>query len=266
MTQLINPGIPSDVSSRMTRMTVACVGSSTTAGKGQAFDWVAALGARPQNHRFLFRNFGIGGDLSYNVLERVPHVLDCRPSIAVVLIGSNDVVALVSAKARRFFRVVKRLPHSPSAAWFRENLAGIARGLRASGRVTVALCSLPPIGEDLESTLPFQRELNRRVEQLNAMIKDVAHEEGVAYIALHEAMSAQLLAAPGRAFDAFRVLPFYRDALRTLVLRKSPDELALLNGWRLHSDGIHLNGRGGLIVADCVQAFIDGVPCPRAPS
>lgn len=241
---------------------VACVGSSTTAGKGQSFDWVGALRDRPQNRRFQFRNFGIGGDLSFNVLERVPQVLDSRPSIVVVLVGTNDALALVSAKARRFLRVVKRLPHDPSAAWFRENLAGIARGLTASGRAKVALCSLPPIGEDLESAEPFQRELNRRVEQLNAMIRDVAQEESVSCIDLHGAMSAQLLAAPGRAFDRFRFLPFYRDAFRALVLRKTPDELATLNGWTIHSDGVHLNRRGGLIVTDLVQSFIDGVSPP----
>lgn len=241
---------------------MACVGSSTTAGKGQAFDWIAALEARPQNREFRFRNFGVGGDLSFNVLERLPQVLDCRPKAIVVLIGSNDALALVSAKARRFLRIVKRLPHNPSAAWFRENLAGIARGLAASGRSAVALCSLPPIGEDLASKEPFQRELNRRCEQLNTMIKDVAQEEGVEYIGVHEAMSAQLTASAGRSLSGFGFLPLYRDAFRTLVRRKTPDEIASLNGWRFHSDGIHLNSRGGLILADLVQAFIDRVSPP----
>jgi hypothetical protein len=30
-----------------------------------------------------------------------------------------------------------------------------------------------------------------------------------------------------------------------------------LNGWRFHTDGVHLNSRGGMIVADLVQEFID---------
>jgi lysophospholipase L1-like esterase len=242
-----------------TSVTVACVGSSSTAGKGQAFNWIVELAHRPQNRCFSFRNFGIGGDLSFNVLERLPQVLDCRPKIVVVAIGNNDVLALASPKARRFFRIVKRLPHAPSAAWFRENLAAIARGLKDSGRATVALCSLPPIGEDPDSAQPFQHELNRRSGQLNAMIKDIAQEESVGYIALNEALSAQLSASPRRALTSFRFFPLYRDAFRTLALRKTPDQVASLNGWRLHSDGIHLNSRGGMILADLVQAFIDGV-------
>ncbi|MGA2398357.1 MAG: GDSL-type esterase/lipase family protein [Steroidobacteraceae bacterium] len=240
-------------------ITVACVGSSSTAGKGQAFNWVGELEQRPQNRRFAFRNFGIGGDLSFNVLERLPQVLDCRPRIVVVAVGNNDVLALASAKARRFFRIFKRLPHDPSAAWFRENFAAIARGLKSSGRATVALCSLPPIGEDPNSEEPFQREINRRSGQLNAMIKDIAQEESVGYIGLNEAMNAQLATSPPRALTAFRFFPLYRDAFRTLALHKTPDQVAELNGWCFHSDGIHLNSRGGLILADLVQAFIDDV-------
>ena len=43
----------------------------------------------------------------------------------------------------------------------------------------------------------------------------------------------------------------------TLVLRKSPDEVARINGWGFHTDGVHLNSRSGLIVADLVQKFIE---------
>jgi len=241
-----------------TPVTVACVGSSSTAGKGQAYNWIVELAHRPQNRRFTFRNFGIGGDLSFNVLERLPQVLDCRPKFVVVAVGNNDVLALASPKARRFFRIVKRLPHTPSAAWFRENLGAIARGLKDSGRATVALCSLPPMGEDPDSSQPFQHELNRRSDQLNAMIKDIAQEESVGYIALSEAMCAQLATSPHRSLTGIRFLSLYRDAFRILALRKTPDQIASLNGWRLHSDGIHLNSRGGMILADLVQGFLDG--------
>jgi hypothetical protein len=63
--------------------------------------------------------------------------------------------------------------------------------------------------------------------------------------------------SPRRAFSEFRFLPFYRDAFRTLVLRKSPDEVSRMNGWLFHTDGVHLNSRGGLIVADLVGTFIE---------
>lgn len=61
----------------------------------------------------------------------------------------------------------------------------------------------------------------------------------------------------GRAAYETLTLPFYRDASRVVVLRKTPDEVAQLNGWRFHSDGVHLNSRGGIIAADLIQLFID---------
>jgi hypothetical protein len=39
------------------------------------------------------------------------------------------------------------------------------------------------------------------------------------------------------------------------VLRWSLDEIAERNGWQFHSDGVHLNSRGGKIVADLVEQF-----------
>lgn len=184
-------------------------------------------------------------------------VLDCHPDQVVVLVGGNDVLALVSTKVRRFFRIWKHLPSEPSPEWFRENLQAMARRLKAENSASVALCSLPPIGEDPASPNPFQSEINRRVEECSAIIREVTRVEDVAYIPVYEVMFAQILASPGRAFTYFRFLPFYRDAFRALVLRKSPDVIAEINGWRFHTDGVHLNSRGGMIVADLVQKFLD---------
>ena len=58
-------------------------------------------------------------------------------------------------------------------------------------------------------------------------------------------------------FSEFRFLPFYRDAFRTQVLRKSPDEVARMNGWVFHTEGVHLNSRGGLIIAQLVVTFLE---------
>jgi lysophospholipase L1-like esterase len=236
---------------------VACLGSSSTAGKGQAFNWIIELQRRLGETRFAFRNFGVGGDLAYNALQRLSDVIVSCPKRVVVLIGGNDALALVSSKARIFFRISKRLPRDPSPEWFRENLQAIIRRLKAQTSAIIAVCSLPPIGEDPASANSFQSEINRRIEELSTIIRGIAQEEGTDYIGLYEAILAEIKKSPGRAFTEFRFLPFYRDAFRTLVLRKSPDEVARLNGWKFHTDGVHLNSRSGLIVADLVQTFIE---------
>jgi lysophospholipase L1-like esterase len=103
----------------------------------------------------------------------------------------------------------------------------------------------------------MQSELNLRIEEYSAIIKSIAQEEDVSYLAAYEAVLAQIAAKPGQAFTSFRFFPLFRDAMRALVLRKSPDEIAQINGWNLHTDGVHLNSRGAMIVADLIQEFID---------
>ena len=232
---------------------VALLGSSSTAGKGQAFDWIRELRQRPSNGLYQFRNFGVGGDLAYNALQRLPPIIADRPEIVVVWIGGNDALALASVKAKRFFQTFKRLPVNPSSDWFRQDIEIIAHRLKNETTARVAFCSLPPIGEDLSARDSFQGELNERVEECNDAIRALAVKETIGYIPLHEAHRL----APAKAFSSFRFLPFYRDAFRTLILGKNPDQVAEMNAWFLHTDGVHLNSRGGLIAADLVQAFID---------
>ncbi|HET6970472.1 MAG TPA: SGNH/GDSL hydrolase family protein [Phenylobacterium sp.] len=257
----VDPRLPRflSVARAPSRSTVACLGSSSTAGRGQAFDWIGALARRPGNAHLDFRNFGVGGDLAYNALQRLPQVSACRPDKVVVWVGGNDVLAMVFPKLRRVLRLFKHLPREPSPDWFRENLTALAQGLKSHAAGEIALCSLAPIGEAPNSSDPTQHTLNRLVGECSAIVADIAGAEGCRYLPVYEALQAEFLRAPGQAFATFDFLPFYRDAVRTVLLGQSPDDVALRNGWRLHSDGVHLNSRGGMIAADLVQGFIDGV-------
>jgi lysophospholipase L1-like esterase len=133
---------------------IACLGSSSTSGNGQAFDWIGELRRKPQNEHYDFCNFGVGGDLAYNALQRLPAVIECRPGFVVVWIGANDVLALVSAKVRRIFRIWKHLPAAPSREWFLENVSIVVSRLKGETSARIALCSLAPLGEDLSSAEP----------------------------------------------------------------------------------------------------------------
>lgn len=239
-------------------MIVACLGSSSTAGQGQAFGWIDELGQRPQNQRFHFQNLGVGGDFAYNALQRVPSVAACRPDIVVVLVGANDALAIVFQNARRVLGGwMKHLPKAPSVEWFQENLESIVRRLQQETSARIGLSSLGLIGEDLNSANPVQHELNMRIAELSGIIKEAAITHRVAYIPFYEKFHEQLLASPGKAFTDFRFLPIYRDTLRFYVLRRTSDEISRANGWQFHVDGIHLNRRGGMILANSVQEFLD---------
>jgi len=167
------------------RETVACLGSSSTAGKGQAFDWIGELARRPGNAGYEFRNFGVGGDLVYDALNRVNPVLAIRPRRVIVWVGGNDALAMVSPKARRLFRIMKLASRSSSQTRFRESLSAIVDRTKSAG-ARVAICSLAPIGEAPTSEQPFQAAINSAIRNLNASIRDVAHAQGADYIPIFE--------------------------------------------------------------------------------
>jgi lysophospholipase L1-like esterase len=240
----------------MKEAVVACLGSSTTAAKG-TFNWIGELEQRPQNQRFRFINLGVGGDLAYSALQRLPSVVACHPDMVVILLGANDILTQVFKNARRVLGRWKHLPNEPSPEWFRQNLQTIVRRLKEETPATIALSSLSQVGEDPDSTDPVQRKLNVLFEQYSEIIKDIAQTENVSCLPFYERFHEQLVASPGRAFTTFRFLPFYRDGFRQFVLRRSLDEVAQMNGWKFHIDGVHLNSRGGMILADLVQEFLD---------
>jgi lysophospholipase L1-like esterase len=238
--------------------TVACVGSSTTASKG-TYRWIAELESRPQNARFRFVNFGVGGDLSFNTVRRVRRVSDLRPDRAIILIGTNDILAGVFPNFRRVVRVWKGLPHEPTAQRFRENLGLITRRLRRETDARIALSSLAPVGEDPHSVDAVQSRLNGLCGAYNDVIREVSAREGTDYIEFHEAFHDELdRSKTAKPFTRFSFSSFYRDYLvREMILRRSFDEISRINGWQFHIDGIHLNTRGGRILADAVQRFLD---------
>ncbi|HKA57514.1 MAG TPA: SGNH/GDSL hydrolase family protein [Gemmatimonadales bacterium] len=187
---------------------VACLGSSTTAGKRQAFDWIGALKQRPRNDRFRFLTFGVGGDLASNMRRRLPRVLAAKPSYVILLTGSNDILASVFQNVWRFFRLSKRLAEPPTPEAFEHNLSAIVRTLRAGTSAAIALASLPQVGESPNSTGSVQRQLNVLYARYSEIIKTIAGIERTAYLPVFERLHAEIVAAPGRAFTEFRFWPF----------------------------------------------------------
>lgn len=244
---------PRGTTSSRTRIRVAFLGASSTAGKGQAFNWIRELSQRQENRCYEFLNFGVGGDLAYNGLERLPKLIECRPRCAVIWIGANDILAMTFPKFQRLAKWWKKLPQTASPAWFAESLSTIVRRLKTETSAEVRLCSLAPIGEDLFATEGPQSELNRWIDEFNTIIRSTAAADSLRYVPVHETICDQMKDYPRHAFTSFRFSRFYRDAFRSLVLGYSPDKIGEINGWNFHSDGVHLNRHSGCIVAGLVQ-------------
>jgi lysophospholipase L1-like esterase len=249
------------MSDRVTTSTsevIACLGASITEARG-SFAWIRELELRPRNRRYRWINLGVGGDLAYSALKRLPDVVACRPDVVIVAVGWNDIVTRVFTNARHFLGAWKRLPNEPTPEWFRQSLREIVHRLKALTSARVALVSLSEMGEAPDSAQPVQRHLNDLFAEYSAIIAAIADEEKVGYIPLYERLHAEIVASPGRAFTAFRFRSFYFDAFRQFVLRRSLDEIAAANGWEFHVDGLHLNTRGGMVLANLVQTYLDGL-------
>jgi lysophospholipase L1-like esterase len=238
--------------------TVACLGSSTTAAKG-TYNWIDELVKRPQNSRFRFVNFGVGGDLSFNIARRLDPVIRMAPDRVIVLIGTNDILASVFPNFRRFTRAWKRVSQDPSPAHFKDNLELITHRLQQATHARIALSSVAPVGEALRSSDTVQLRLNDLVAAYNGIIADVSRSSGSHYIPFYECFRDQLTrSAIAKPFTQFSFAAFYRDYLfREMILRRSFDQISQRNGWELHIDGIHLNTKGGRILTDVVQQFLD---------
>jgi lysophospholipase L1-like esterase len=238
--------------------TIACLGSSTTASRG-TYKWIDELQKRPQNSRFRFANFGVGGDLSFNTVEVVDRVIALRPRRVIALIGANDVMASVFPNFRRFVRVFKRVSDEPSPARFEENLDFIVHRLQRGTQARIGLSSLGPLGEDPKSDHPVQARLNELIATYNGIIRNVASARRTDYIPFWESFQERLVAAgAAKPFTHFSFASFYRDYLfREMILRQSFDQIARVNGWQFHIDGIHLNTAGGGILTEAVQQFLD---------
>ena len=91
---------------------VACLGASATDATG-SYDWIRDLALRPNNASLRFYRFAEGGDLAYNGLQRLPDIVNCHPDYVIVLLGDNDVLALISKKVAQFDRLTKHRHQVP---------------------------------------------------------------------------------------------------------------------------------------------------------
>ena len=151
------------------------------------------------------------------------------------MVGSNDVLSLASRKLRLFFSDLEsacpqlRHPNGSVKAFRRSHNE---RGLKARLLLRFAHC-LQLVRISLTRD-PFQKQLNIGIEKYSGIVREVAKENGSAYIPVREAILAQMVNSPRRVFSRFRLLSFNRDSFRVLILRKTLDEVAQSN-WLVFS-------------------------------
>ena len=233
---------------------VVCLGASIVHGS-VSFNFVDLLRERLGPKGFRFVNAGVNGDLAYNVLQRLEQVIRTQPDFVVVLVGTNDIMSTLSERAESRYMRRKGLPQGPTLDWYRENLEAIVNDLRQRTKARIALSTLPPLGEDLTS------RPNQTIARYNDAIRGVAEKYHAVLLPVYESLAEYLRSAhrePGRAVEGSGLM--WEAILRHSILRQSFDKISEKNGFLLTIEGIHMNSRGGTMIADQVEAFILSPP------
>jgi lysophospholipase L1-like esterase len=175
----------------------------------------------------------------------VAEVVGCRPDAVVVHVGANDALAMRGSTMAREVTV------RPTVESFAANLAAIVRALAPTG-ARIALMSIQPMGERPEA------EINRDVDQINAVVRRTAATEGTGYLPLHERLT-ELLAKRGTGRPAVdSPTPVLLAIVAHLGLGVPLDRIGRRNGYAVHTDGLHLASPGGLVATDLVEDFVRG--------
>lgn len=226
------------------RTRIVFLGASTMHGN-VSFNIVDELRRRLPDHELI--NAGVNGNTSRQALGRLPAVLACRPDIVVVQVGANDVLALRGSPLGS--PVARNLAERPTWERYADNLTAIADGLRPGG-ARVALMSIQPIGERLDA------EINKDVEHANELVRRTATVEKVTYLPLYERL-AEVIAEDGEHRPVREsVAEVVKATVLHLGLGISLDRIGRRNGYVVHTDGLHLSSRGGLVAADLIEDFI----------
>ncbi len=207
---------------------VVCLGASTVRGN-VSFDVVGELAGRLPDREWI--NAGVNGETSAQVLARVADVVACRPDQVVVHAGAND--------------VLQKVPLDACA----ENLAAIVARLRSETDARIALMSIQVVGD-----LPGS-PVNREVDRVNEIIRRTAADAGVAYLPLNERLKDLLARHPGAGKEMSMGAVVLGMVLR-LGLGVGLDHIGRLNGYAIHTDGLHLARPAGRIAADLVEDFV----------
>ncbi|MFD6472357.1 SGNH/GDSL hydrolase family protein [Streptomyces anulatus] len=211
---------------------VVAAGASMTQG-ALGRDWVGDLRKKPEFRGYEFVNAGHNGNTSADLLGRIDSdVVACDPNAVTLLIGTNDVRDGVPLEE------------------YRDNLTTIVERIKSGTSARVALMSLPPLGEDLDS------EINHKLRDYNAAIKETTTRTSVGYVPVNELFTDHLQNQGHRPTYDFSFTTAYLAATKYYLLGNSWDEVARDNGLELFVDHIHLSDRGGAMVTDLAAQWL----------
>lgn len=232
-----------------TKRKILFLGASITQGKISA-SYVKMLKEKMGTANYEYINHAVAGYESYNVLAKLGKAIEVKPDFVVLLVGTNDVTSSLNPVLAVKTRKWKHIPHEPTLENYSNNITAIVRKLRHETNATLALASLPVIGEDLGSVE------NKTLDQYNAALKQIADQKNVYYIPVNERQKAFLIERNGGSGkEATNITKMaFQSLFRHFLLFESLDRISRMNGFLLLTDGIHQNSDGSKMIAEEIFA------------
>jgi lysophospholipase L1-like esterase len=218
--------------------TVVCFGDSITRGQVSA-SYVDLLSADPTLRDFRFINAGVNSDLTLNLLRRVKRVAALKPDIVTILVGTN-------------FWLAKGMYYQPDLLYSTDNLTKVIHYLKQHTHAAIALASIPPLGEALDS-----RPMHL-VRRYNAAWQKIVVDEKIDYLPVFERMTTRLAALNGNARRMYNGSVFLTAEFvaRHLLAGESFERYSERKGFNLFTDGVHMNPRGAALIAEQIAGYL----------
>jgi lysophospholipase L1-like esterase len=233
---------------------IACIGDSLTHGNiGEC--WVESL--RNEYPEDTVLNEGINGDVVWQVNNRIQPIINCSPDIIILMIGSNDVMASFSKKSGERYKSKNKLTKIPTFESYKKLLPKFLDKLNGTSKI--AICTLPPIGENKDSAI------NEHVRKFNDFIELTANNKNIDLIPVSKLLWDDLSKRTYHAKSDYdpNSLPIirriYGGMVHHYIFKKPWDKIAKSRGQWLLFDQIHLGERAAKILFNATKKYISSV-------
>ena len=230
---------------------IACIGDSLTHGN-LGVCWVDHL--RDEFPQDIFLNEGINGDVVWQVHERLKPILKCRPDLAILMIGSNDAMGSFDESSGKGYKKNNKLPEIPTFNAYKKLLPELID--RLSEIPKIAICTLPPIGECLDSAI------NQHIGKFNNFIKKTAQEKNISVIDVSDSMWDELSKRtyPAKKNYNPKMTAIAKDifgaCIQHYIFKKPWDRVGESRRQWLLFDQIHLGERGARVMFNLAKGYI----------